>query len=310
VPFAFPDHVLAVVPDGLGLGPVTVTLARGGTPAGTASFTVEAPAVPRVDSVEPTTLAPGAIAVVRGTGLGTPLDEVTVTFGGAPADGVLALEDVLFAGVPADAASGGLVVTVGDAASAPFPVVVGSLPAPSVLTVRPAAASPGSLVLLEGSDLAVLGDATTVAFAGVPAALFRVTPEAVTAVVPAGALDGDVVVSVGGRASAGLAFDVVPRGPPTIDAAAPDPVAPGGLLRLRGTDLADLSAWVPGALPPFPPFGDLEVTVGGAVAWLAWPTPEGLEAIVPAAAPTGLTTVVVRRSGVSSAAFPLTVAAP
>jgi hypothetical protein len=307
VPFAFPDVVLAVVPDGLPLGPVTVTLSRGGTAAGSVSFTVEAPAVPFVESVEPTTLAPGAVAVVSGDRLGTPLDEVTVTFSGVASSAVLALEEVLFAVVPENAVSGPLVVTVGGVASAPFDVVVGTLPAPAVTALVPAAASPGSLVRIEGTDLAVLGDRTSVSFDGIPAALFGVATGAVTAIVPPGASDGPVVVTVGGRASAGTAFDVVARGTPTITAISPAEATPGSLVEVEGTDLHDLSAWRPGALPPLPPFGDLRVVFSGKPAWLLWPTVRGVRALVPQGAPAGSGSVTVEHSGQTSAPFPFTV---
>jgi hypothetical protein len=307
VAFAFPGAVLAVVPDGLGLGPVSVTLARGGVPAGSVPFTIEAPAAPSIEAVEPTTLAPGAVAVVSGDRLGTPLDEVTVTFSGAPSSAVLALEEVLFAVVPEGAASGPLVVTVGGVASAPFDVVVDTLPTPAVTALAPAAASVGSLVRIEGSDLAVLGESTSVAFGGVAAAVFAIRTNVVTAIVPVGAQDGPVVVTVGGRASAGASFDVVPRGPPTITAVSPAAAAPGALVEVLGTDLYDLSAWKPGSLPPFPPFGDLAVTVSGTSAWLLWPTHGGVTLLVPSGTPKGAGDVRVEHGGQTSEPFPFTV---
>jgi hypothetical protein len=305
--YAFPDFVLTVVPDGLPLGPVDVTLTRGGIAAGSVPFEVIATSVPEVLSVSPSRLAREALAFVRGRHLGGPLDEVAVAVGGAAAEHVLAFGEVLFFVVPPDATSGALVVTVDGVASAPFDVSVGALPAPAIASLEPAAASRGSLVRVRGTDFAVLGQRTRVSFGGAEAAIFAFAPDSLLAIVPPGAADGDVVVTVGSRSSAGAAFDVTERGPPTIAAVEPTTLDRASVARVRGTDLVDLSAWAPGALPPSPPFGALRVVVAGTTAWFVLPDETGLRFLVPPSAPVGATTLVVETNGTSSAAVPVTI---
>jgi hypothetical protein len=303
--FAFSDEVFVVVPPGLPLGLVDVVLTTGGLSSIPVPFTVVARPAPVLESISPATVAPGTLALLYGEDLGTPLNEVVVTFAGVAAPRALALGEAVVAEVPADAVSGPVVVTVDGVASNALDVVVGALPAPVVTALVPAAASPGSLVRIEGTDLAVLGESVVVTFDGVRAALFGFGAGSLVAIVPASATDGDVVVTSGGRSSAGTPFDVVDRGAPRIDAADPPSAPAGSLVHLRGVDLVDLSAWRPGSLPPWPPFGDLRVTVGGLVARWVWPTVEGLDVLVPFEASTG--DVVVRVNGVDSAPFPLTI---
>jgi len=302
--FAFADALLVVVPDGLALGAADVRVTRGGIDSGTLVFTVTETRVPVVTSVVPTRVEAGGRAVIRGDGLGGPLDTIGVTFAGVASASVLPLRRALVVDVPATAVTGSLVVTVNGRASAPHFVEVGSTPAPAIDALFPAAASPGSLVRIEGSDVLRLGARTVVTFGGVEAAIFGVGDGSVTAIVPTGASDGDVVVTTGALASAGVAFDVTTRGDPVIDALSPDAAANGEIVRIEGRDLVDLSGWRPGRLPPFPLFGDLRVTIGGADAWFLLPSADGIDVVVPHGAATG--SVVVTVNGRAGAPVPFT----
>jgi hypothetical protein len=305
VVFAFPDAVLVVVPAGLPVGLVDVTVSRSGLESLPVPFTVTAPRAPVLESITPQSVVPGTLALLRGHDLGTPMADVRVTFGGAPALRVLALSEIVVALVPEDAASGPVIVTVDGRSSNALDASVGALPAPVVTALVPAAASPGSLVRIEGTDLHVIEESLSVVVGGVRAAIFSISEGALTVVVPPTASDGDVVVTVGGRSSAGVAFDVVARGAPHIDAIEPAPAARDGFVTIKGTDLVDLSAWRPDSLPPLPLFGDVKVVLGGASTWFVLPTAEGLRAWVPDSAASGTATVTV--NGAASNAFPFTV---
>lgn len=305
VVLALADAVVLVVPEGLPVGPAEVRVTRGTATSGPVPFEVRAPATPVVTSLSPTVATPDAVLVLRGEHLGTPPERVEVTFAGAAPVRALGLGRAAAVVVPATAVSGPATITVGGLTSAPFDVVVGDAPAPVLAALTPAAASVGSLVRIEGTDLLVPGDRLAVTFGGVRAAIYALAPGAITAIVPTGAADGDVVVEVGGRASAGLAFDVVPRGAPAITALDPDDLAVGDLLDVEGTDLVDLSGWRPGGLPTFPLFGDLRVAVGGKDAWFVVPTVGGLRLRVPAGAVTG--DVIVTVNGLTSSPVPITI---
>lgn len=302
--FAFPDRVFFVVPD-VAVGPAEVVLSRGGTAAAPVALEVVATPVPTVTGTAPDTAVVGRVLVVRGEHLGTPFDVVEVAFSGAAPVRALSLGPVAAVVVPEGAVSGPAVLTVDGVASAPFPVTVGTAPTPSITALVPTAASVGSLVRIEGRDLLPIGERLEVTVGGARAAVFALRPGAVTVVVPPAALDGDVVVTVGGRASPGAPFDVLARGAPRVDAVDPTTVAPFAVVDVRGTDLVDLSAWVAGARPPRPPLGDLAVTVGGVGAWFVLPTVEGLRVVVPPDAVSG--DLVVTVDGVASNPVPLTV---
>ncbi len=296
--FAFPEAILVAVPDGLPLGPTEVRVTRSGLESAPGTFEVVEGAVPVVEEVLPSRLAVGALAVLRGHDLGTPLDVVEVDFEGAPAVRAMGLQHAVAVRVPEGARSGPVTVTVGGRTSAPFRVEIGTLPVPAVRTLVPAAASVGSLVRIEGSDLFSVAERAHVRFGGVEAALFALGEGSLTVIVPRGAADGDVTVTLGDRTSAGVAFDVLERGAPRLDDVTPTSGIAGDLLTITGTDLVDLSAWAPGRRPPMPLLGDLRVAIGGAAAWFVLPTAEGLQVIVPRDGATGA--IVVTVNGVAS----------
>lgn len=291
--FAFPEAILIAVPDGLPLGPAEVRVTRGGLVSAAGTFEVIEGATPVIEAVLPTRVAVGTLAVLRGRDLGTPLDVVEVTFDGAAPVRALGLSHAIAVRVPDGARTGPLTVSVSGRASTPFRVEVGALPVPAVRALVPEAASVGSLVRIEGTDLFSVAERTHVTFGGVEAAIFALGEGSLTAIVPRGAVDGDVVVTLRDRASAGVPFDVVDREAPRLDEVLPTSGIAGDLLTITGTDLVDLSAWTPGRPAPWPLLGDLRVSIGDAAAWFVLPTAEGLQVIVPRDAATGAVVVTV-----------------
>jgi len=303
--YAFPDAVFAIVPDGMAEGPTEVRVARGDATSAPAPFTVVSRATPVVTSVVPSTVVAGTVAILRGEHLGTPLEPVEVAFAGAAPTRAIGLGRVAAVVVPDAAVSGPATITVSGVVSLPFSVIVGTLPTPEIASLSPTSASIGSLVRVTGTDLFAVGETAGVTFGGVAAAFFALDAQSLTVIVPPGAADGDVVVTVGGRASAGEPFAVLARGPPVVVAIDPVAAAIGDVVEVRGTDLVDLSAWRPSRLPPLPPLGDLKVTLGGRVAWFVLPSESGLRVVVPPGAVSG--SLVVAVDGVASSAFPFDV---
>jgi hypothetical protein len=303
--FASADVVVAVVPDGLHAGRVDVRTTSGPLVGDPVAFDVRARPVPAVESLLPSIATPGGALLLRGEGLGGPGQRVEVAFASARAVGALGLSTEALVIVPDGARSGPAVVSVDGVVSAPFDVTVGSAVVPVVSGLVPRSASAGSLLRIEGRDLLGAVQSPRVHVGGVEAAVFSLEAEAVTVVVPASAVDGDVVVMVGDLASAGVSFSVASRGAPRIDALWPAETSVGHVLSVRGTDLVDLSGWRPDRQPPSPAFGDLRVTVGGADAWLVLPDEGGLRAVVPEGAASG--DVVVTVNGRSSDPVPVTI---
>ena len=245
------------------------------------------------------------LLVLEGAHLGTPADRVEVTFAGAAPARALGLGRAAAVIVPSDAVTGPATVTVGGVTSAPFDVVVGDVPAPTVTALVPAAASVGSLVRVEGTDLLVPGDRIAVTFGGVRAVVFGVAPGAITVIVPTArptATWSWTWAAASRRASRSTSWRAAR---PRSRRSRRSDVTAGDAIDLAGTDLVDLSAWRVGGLPPFPPFGDLRVTVGGKAAWFVVPTADGLRVRVPFDAVSG--DVVVTVNGVASAPVPITV---
>lgn len=307
--YAYPRFLLVIVPEGTALGDVEVVVTRGVDASIAASFTVLATPTPTITDVHPDPLVTGTIAFVEGTNLGTPLDDVTVTLGGDDVTRFIPLGRHLAFEVPDTATAGPLVVTVNGVASAPFAIdVQADFDAPAITALTPATGSPGSLVKIDATNLFVIGDRVSVFFGTVEAALFTFGRDHVVAIVPATAVSSDVTVQVGDRTSAGVAFDVVARGAPTITAIDPAEQDPGRPVVIEGTDLYDLSDWEPGRLPPFrDPFGGVTVSFGTQDAFFAVPTLEGLRVIVPFRATAGATDVTVTVGSQTSNAQPFTI---
>lgn len=291
--YAFADALIVVVPAGLGAGPADVRVTRGALESPVVTFTVIDARTPSVTAILPSRVQQGGRAVVRGDDLGGPLDTVGVTISGLAVTSILPLFQALVIEVPTSAVSGSLVVTVNGRASLPFFVEVGGSPTPTITSLTPASACPGSLVRISGTDLVRLGSSTSVTFGGIEAAIYGFGDGELTAIVPTGALDGDVVVTTADLASSGAPFDVGTRRAPVIDAISPTTASIGEVVRITGTDLVDLSAWKPNRLPTFPLFGDVRVTVGGADAWFLLPSPGAIDVLVPFGAVTGSVVVTV-----------------
>lgn len=302
---ARPKFVLTLVPGGLPTGDVGVVVTRDGEASAATTFTVVATPTPTLDSLHPVPLVVDSLAIVTGTHLGTPLDDVTVTLGATTVTRFLPLGRRLILEVPLTATEGPLVVTVNGVASDPLPVtIVSTAPAPTIETLTPASASPGSIVRIDGTHLFAWGERLAVKFGEVEAALFSVRPGTIWAIVPATAASDDITVEVGERVSAGSPFTVVPRGLPTIARIDPTSAAAGAMIEIDGTDLYDLSAWRPGRFPPLrAPFGDVEVRFAGTQAFFLIPTEHGLRVRVPRDATSGDVTVQVGVDTSTPAAF-------
>jgi len=304
---ALPRFVLVFVPDATPLGFVDVVVHRGTLDSKPASFEVVAAPVPAITAVHPEPVVAGVLAVISGTDLGTPADDVSVTFGGVAATHVLPLGRKIVVEVPDGAVSGALIVTVDGIASDGFPVDVATgLDVPTLTTLTPAAASPGSLVRIEGQDLFVIGQHPTVKFGTARAGVFGRTPDGILAIVPSGA-DGDVVVTVGGRTSNGLPFERLTRSDPLITTITPAAAKRGAFVLIEGTDLYDLGGLLRDTGPMGMPLRLPVVTFGARRAFFAFPTPEGVKVLVPFGAATGPVDVVVEQAGRRSNAVSFTI---
>lgn len=83
-------------------------------------------------------------------------------------------------------------------------------PTPAIVSVQPNAASPGEPVLLLGGNFSATASENAVTFGGVPATVAESTPNSMRVVVPDGAKDGLIIVTVNGESGGSISdFDVL-----------------------------------------------------------------------------------------------------
>lgn len=159
---------------------------------------------PTVGAFAPTTGPAGTQVIIPGTNL---TGATAVTFGGIPAAAFTVNSPTqITATVPAGAVSGPITVTTPNG-SASTTTLFQVSPPPTIATLTPGSGKVGDTVTVAGTNLT---GATAISFAGTPAATFAVSsPTAMTAVVPAGAGAGPVVVTgPGGTGTSATPFVV------------------------------------------------------------------------------------------------------
>lgn len=197
--------IVVTVPAAATTGNVVVTV-NGGASNGVA-FTV----VPHISSLSASSGIAGTSVTITGSGFGSLQGGSTVTFSGNAATPTTWSATSITVPVPAGApgGSGSVVVTAGGAASngVAFTVV------PNISSFSVSSGVAGTQVTINGSGFGSLQGGSTVTFSGVATTPTAWSATSITAPVPAGATGGSgiVVVTVGGVASSGTSFTVIPN---------------------------------------------------------------------------------------------------
>ena len=196
--------IAVTVPAAATTGNVVVTV--NGGPSNGVKFSVN----PTVSSLSVTSGIAGTAITVAGTGFGATQGSSTVTFGGTTATPTNWSTTTITVPVPAGATggSGSVVVTVGGVASnvAAFTVV------PNITSLSPTSGSVGTSITITGTGFGAGQGSSTVAFNSASATPSSWGSGSITVAVPTGATTGNVVVTVGGAASAGVNFTVLNGG--------------------------------------------------------------------------------------------------
>ena len=234
---------------------------------------------PAITSLSPTSGPVGSAVTLTGTNFGATQGSSTVTFNGAKATVTAWSGSSITAVVPAGATTGNVVVTEGGLASNGVAFTV--LPTPTVSAVSPASGAAGASVTLTGTHFGTTQGSSTISFNGtVATAITSWSNTSITALVPAGATTGSVVVTVDGVASAGTAFTVLPT--PAISGLSLTSAAVGASVTVNGSNF--------GATPG-------SVTINGTVATISSWTASSITFTVPAGATSG--TLAVKASGIT-----------
>ena len=162
---------------------------------------------PAISRVNPTSGGAEVSVEITGSNFGATKGTSTVTFNGTVAATTSWSATSITAAVPAGATTGNVLVTVGGQASNGLAFTVTATPAISGLA--PTSGEVGTSVVITGSNFGANRRASTVTFHGTTAATTSWSATSITATVPAGATTGNVVVTVGGVGSNGVAFTVV-----------------------------------------------------------------------------------------------------
>ena len=162
---------------------------------------------PAISRINPTSGGAGVSVAITGTNFGATKGTSTVTFHGTAAATTSWSATSITAAVPAGATTGNVLVTVGGQASNGLAFMV--TPTPAISGLDPTSGEEGTSVVITGSNFGANRRASTVTFHGTAAATTSWSATSITAAVPAGATTGNVVVTVGGVGSNGIAFTVV-----------------------------------------------------------------------------------------------------
>jgi hypothetical protein len=272
------------VPTGATTGNVVVTAS--GTVSNGVSFTVPGTA-PSVTSLSPGSGTVGTSVTITGTNFNATQGASTVTFNGIAATATGWSPTSIVAMVPSGATTGNVVVTVGGTASSGSSFTV----APSMTSLSPTSGAVGTTVTISGTSFGPSQGTSTVTFNGTAAIPTSWGASSITVPVPSAATTGNVVVTVGGVASNGLNFTVVPA--PTITSLNPTSGGAGASVTITGTNFGATQ-------------GASTITFNGTA---GTPTTWGATSIV-VPVPSGATTgnVVVTVGGVASGGSTFTVA--
>ncbi len=257
---------------------VVVTNTAGTVTSATATLTVNPG--PSITSLNPASGLVGTSVTINGANFGAAQGTSTVTFNGITATPTSWSGASIVVPVPAGATAGNVVVTVGGVASNGVAFTV-TVPVPSITNLNPATGLVGTPVTIAGANFGAAQGTSTVKFNGIVATPTSWSATSIVVPVPAGATTGNVVVTVGGVASNGVAFTVtvpVPSitnlNPVTGLVGTPVTIAGANFGAAQGTSTvkfngiaATPTSWsaasIVAAVPAGATTGNVVVTVGG-----------------------------------------------
>src|ERR1700688_2835825 len=267
--------IVATVPPGATTGNLVVTVS--GTASNGVSFTVVA--APNITSLSPTSGAVGAAVTITGTNFGSTQGTSTVKFNGTTATVTSWSATSIATTVPSGATTGNVVVHASgvDSNGSTFAVF------PSISSLSPTSGAVGASITIAGLNFGSTQGTSTVKFNGTTATVTSWSTTSIVATVPNGATTGNVVVTVGGNASNGVSFTVIPT--PSVTSLSPTSGAVGAAVTITGTNFGSTQ-------------GTSTVKFNGTTATVTSWSATSIATTVPSGATTG--NVVVHASGVDS----------
>jgi RHS repeat-associated protein len=253
---------------------------------------------PSIASLSPTSGTVGTSVTITGANFGSSQGTSTVAFNGTAGTPTSWSATSIAVPVPSGATTGNVVVTVGGIASNGVSFTV-TVSAPSITSLNPTSGGIGTSVTITGTNFGSSQGSSTVAFNGTAATPTSWSATSIVVPVPSGATTGNVVVTVGGVASNGVAFTVV--APPTITSFTPTSAPIGTLVTVTGTNFTANNAT---------PSVTLNQQGGGTIpASVSSASATSLSFVIPTGAATGPITVTANsQNAVSSTSLTITAA--
>ena len=162
---------------------------------------------PVISNIQPNPAAAGATVTITGLNFGATQGASTVTFNGTTASPASWSTTSITVPVPAGATTGSVVVTVSGQPSNGYLFTVAP-PAPNITDIQPNPSAVSTSVTITGINFGATQGESTLTFNGTTASPASWSATSITVPVPIGATTGSVIVTVGGQASNGFAFEV------------------------------------------------------------------------------------------------------
>jgi len=169
---------------------------------------------PAISGIIPAAGPAGTVVRIDGSHFGPGPSGGTVTFNGVAAATTGWSESSIMAMVPALAAGPAAVTVTVDGTTSPAALFTVTTTALTITGLSPSSGPVGTAVTIAGSGFGTSQGGSAVTFHGVSAETATSwSDSSITVAVPAGASTGEVVVTVGGAASNGVVFTVLPPAP-------------------------------------------------------------------------------------------------
>lgn len=191
---ATPTELVVIVPQGAQTGRFVVRVTGSGE--ATAGVDLAIGAGVQITGFQPTIAPPGARVHIEGAGFVPRARDVRVFLGNTPLRVVVATATGIVAELPADAATGTLMVEVRGVGRAYASQPLTVQPVPSIASFEPPAGPPGTQVRIRGANFGSDVRLVQVQFGGVDGIVRGLAEGELVAEVPAGAQSGPITVSV------------------------------------------------------------------------------------------------------------------
>lgn len=233
---ASPFEIRAIVPEGAASGTITVRVNQSGAVSSAQPFTVATATA--ITDFQPRMGPPGTRVTLTGTGFSPTSSQNRVFMNNVPVRVERATATSLIVSIPAQGASGPLMLDVrgGGRAqtSAPFTIQY----APTISSISPLSGPPGRAIHIVGTNYGTDIRMIQASINGRPLIVRAITPTDITAEIPAGATTGRISLMVGSVGPAQSPGNFTVLVPVTISSFAPQTGPAGTLVTLQGNGFA------------------------------------------------------------------------